>query len=179
MDEQGILRTELRWTIAVGAAVVLILVVIVATTLTNALHPPSNVETIDPATLHLAGEFAEANLGVVENADGTVTVRLIATQYAFVPRCLPVPAGRTVTLRATSPDVIHGFIVAGTNVNTMVIPGFVSEVTTIFQQLGDHPMPCHEFCGLGHSEMWAIVRVMDEAEWRPDENGRMTCNALP
>lgn len=179
MDERGILRAELRWVVVVAIAVGLMIVVIVTTTLTNALHPPSNVETIDPATLHLEGEFVEANLGSRENDDGSVTVRLVATQFSFVPRCLPVPVGRPVTLRVTSPDVLHGFLVAGTNVNTMVVPGYVAEVTTEFQDVGDHLMPCHEYCGLGHSQMWAVVRVLSAEEWNPDENGRMTCDALP
>jgi len=174
-----ILKSELRWVVVVAAAVGLMIVVIVVTTLSSALQPPSNVETIDPATLHLGGEFVEANLGAQENADGTVTVRLIATQFAFVPRCLAVPVGRQVTLRVTSPDVLHGFIVAGTNVNTMVVPGYVSEVTTVFQQVGDHLMPCHEYCGLGHSDMWAVLRVLPEEEWNPDENGRATCELVP
>lgn len=179
MDERSILRTELRWALLTGAAVALIIVVIVATTLANALHPPSNVETVDPATLHLEGEFVEANLGAKESQDGTVMVRFVATQYAFVPRCLPVPAGRPVTFRVTSPDVLHGFLIAGTNANTMVVPGYVAEVTTEFQQPGDHLMPCHEYCGLGHSEMWAVVRVLSEADWNPDVNGRMTCDVVP
>jgi hypothetical protein len=44
---------------------------------THALNPPSNVETIDPTTLHLGGEFAESNLGTATEPDGSVTVRLI------------------------------------------------------------------------------------------------------
>lgn len=178
MDEKRILKTELRWVAVVAVAVGLMIVVIVATTLANALHPPSNVETIDPATLHLAGEFTEANLGTWENGDGSLTVRLIATQFAFVPRCLPVPVGRDVTIRVTSPDVVHGFIVAGTNANTMVVPGFVAEIRTRFDEPGDHLMPCHEYCGLGHSNMWAVVRAVAEEDWRPDENGRMTCELV-
>ena len=177
-DERSILRSELRWAAAIGGVVAIIVIVIIATSLTMALQPPSHVETIDPETLHLEGEFIEANLGTRQSADGTVTVRLIATQYAFVPRCLPVPMDQPVTFRVTSPDVIHGLLVAGTNANTMVVPGYVAEFTTEFREPGDHLMPCHEFCGLGHSEMWAVVRVVDEADWNPDENGRMTCDVL-
>lgn len=175
MNEQDILKTELKWGAAVAAAVALVIAVVVVSALTMALHPPSNVETIDPAQVHLHPEFAESNLGAVENPDGSVTVRVVATQYAFLPRCIPVPAQRPVTLRITSPDVIHGLIVAGTNVNTMVIPGYISEVSTTFRKRGDHLMPCHEYCGLGHSEMWSMVRVLPQDEWVPDENGRVTC----
>lgn len=177
-DERSILRSELRWVAVVAAAVGLIVVIIIATSVSMALHPPSNVETIDPATLHLEGEFVEANLGSRESSDGTVTARMIATQYAFVPRCIPVPVDTPVTMRVTSPDVIHGFLVAGTNANTMVVPGYVAEVNTEFSEPGDHLMPCHEYCGLGHSQMWAVVRVLEADQWNPDENGRMSCDAV-
>ena len=56
--------------------------------------------------------------------------------------------------------MIHGILVAGTNVNTMVVPGYVSQVHTVFRKTGDLLMPCHEFCGFGHSQMWARVRVV-------------------
>ena len=129
------------------------------TALTRDINPPSNVERIDPKTLHLSGEFAEHNLGTTVGADGSVTVRVIATQFMFVPRCIAVPRGRAVTLRFASPDVIHGLLITGTNVNTMVVPGFVAQVHTEFTRTGDLLMPCHEYCGLGHSEMWATVQV--------------------
>ena len=80
----------------------------------------------------------------------------------FVPRCIAVPHGRRVTLRFATPDVIHGLLITGTNVNTMVVPGFVAQVHTEFTRTGDLLMPCHEYCGLGHSEMWATVQVMPE-----------------
>lgn len=176
MDERDILKTELRWGAVVAAAVALIIAVIVVTGLAMALHPPSNVELASPTRIHLEGEFAENNLGSFSNPDGSVTVRMVATQYTFLPRCIPVPVDRPVRLRITSPDVIHGLIVTGTNVNTMVIPGYVSEVNTRFRKAGDHLMPCHEYCGLGHSEMWSIVRVLPQDAWTPDESGRVACD---
>ncbi len=71
-----------------------------------------------------------------------------------------------------SPDVIHGILVSGTNVNTMVVPGYVSQVHTVFRTTGDLLMPCHEFCGLGHSQMLARVRVVPAEQFRPDAEGR-------
>lgn len=175
MAERDTLKTELRWAAVVIASVAVIILVIVVSSFAMAMHPPSHVETIDPTTLGQNKEFAESNLGARVNPDGSVTVRLIAAQFAFVPRCIPVPQGRPVTVRITSPDVIHGFIIAGTNVNTMVVPGYVSEVHTVFNKTGDHLMPCHEYCGLGHSEMWSVVRVIPQNEWRNDGNGRASC----
>jgi cytochrome c oxidase subunit II len=175
MNEQDILRTELRWSMVVAGAVGIVVAVIVITSAAMVLHPPSNVETIDPTTLHLEGEFVEGNLGAVENADGSVTARIVATQFAFIPRCVPVPAGRRVIFRITTPDVIHGMLIDGTNVNTMVVPGYISQVNTEFPEPGDRFVPCHEYCGLGHGGMWSVVRVLAENEWSPDASGRMTC----
>ena len=100
---------------------------------------------------------------------------LIATQFEFVPRCIVLPADRPVTLRFASPDVIHGILVTGTNVNTMVIPGYVAQVHTRFTKTGDLLMPCHEYCGLGHSQMLATVKVVPARQFRPDADGRASC----
>ena len=103
-------------------------------------------------------------------------VRVIAQQYSFVPDCIVVPANTQVVFRATSPDVLHGFLISDTNVNSMVMPGFIAVVSTRFDKPGDHLMPCHEYCGLGHSEMWSLVRVIPVAQWRNDSSGKATCD---
>jgi cytochrome c oxidase subunit 2 len=165
VPEEEITRTEVRWVIIMLAMLAVMMAVIVVTGVTNALHPPSNVETVDPTTLHLGGEFAESNLGTALEPDGSMTVRLIAEQYNFVPECVLVPTDTPVKFRVTSADVIHGFLLAGTNVNTMVVPGFVAEVRTSFNTPGDYRMPCHEFCGVGHHGMWARVSVTPKGQF--------------
>jgi cytochrome c oxidase subunit 2 len=42
----------------------------------------------------------------------------------------------------------------------MVVPGFVSEVRTRFNQAREYEMPCNEFCGLGHQAMVSHVSVV-------------------
>ncbi|HYZ65052.1 MAG TPA: hypothetical protein VE650_21590 [Acetobacteraceae bacterium] len=160
VPEEVVDRTERRWVLSTAAVLVLMMVVIVATGVAGALHPPSDIEVVDPVTLHLQGEFVESNLGTAVEPDGSATVRLIAEQYDFVPRCVRVPAQTAVKFRLTSADVVHGFLLPGTNVNTMVVPGFVAEVRTSFAQAGEYEMPCHEFCGLGHHAMWTRVVVV-------------------
>src|SRR3982750_3416234 len=137
------------------------------------INPPSNIEPIDPKTLHLSGEFTEANLGTRVSAEGQVTSRIVATQFTFQPRCIVLPANQRVTLRFATPDVIHGILVTGTNVNTMIVPGYVSEVHAAVERTGDLLMPCHEYCGIGHSEMWATVSVLPPDQLRPDTNGKV------
>lgn len=156
---------ERRWAYVVAAVVFLVFAAIVLAGVHWAAQPPSNVEAIDASRLHLSGEFMEGNLGTEIQPDGSVVVRVIAQQYSFVPGCIVVPAQTRVVFRATSPDVVHGFIVADTNVNTMVVPGFVAEVRTRFDKTGEHVMPCHEYCSVGHEGMWARVRVLDREEF--------------
>ena len=157
---------EKRWAIVVGVIIASLVGIMVITGLHWAAMPPSRVETIDPRTLHVSGEFTEGNLGTGVSADGKVVVRLIAQQYSFQPQCLLVPAGVPVTFRGTSTDAIHGFIIGGTNANVMLVPGFVATFTTTFKKTGEMAMPCHEYCGTGHEGMWARVQVIAAEEFR-------------
>jgi cytochrome c oxidase subunit 2 len=160
VPEDVVTRTEDRWLTVVLSMLGVMMAIMVVTSALHALHPPSNVETIDPTTLHLGGEFAESNLGTAPEPDGSVTVRMIAEQYSFVPDCALVPVDTPVKFRITSTDVIHGFLLPATNVNSMVVPGYVAELSTTFSRPGVYDMPCDEFCGYGHHGMWARVKVM-------------------
>ena len=171
------LAAERRWAIVVGLIIALLVLMMIVTGLHWASMPPSRVETIDPRTLHVSGEFVESNLGTSLTREGTAIVRLIAQQYSFEPQCIVVPAGMPVTFRATATDVVHGFVVGTTNANVMLIPGFVATFTTTFHKPGEHLMPCHEYCGTGHEAMWARVQVIprDEFVTRARAGERVTC----
>jgi cytochrome c oxidase subunit 2 len=131
--------------------------------LAQGIHPPSNVETIDSTRLHLTEEFAEDQLGVKANPDGSVTVTMVAGRYGFFPPRVEIPADTPVKFRIASRDVIHGLHVKNSNLATMVIPGFVSEVNTVFREPGEYPMFCNEYCGLGHHYMWSRIKVVEKA----------------
>ncbi|MGE5466858.1 MAG: cytochrome C oxidase subunit II [Ignavibacteria bacterium] len=170
-------RAEMKWAVAAGAVIVFLIAMIAYMSLHWATMPPMRLETVDPTTLHLAGEFTEENLGSAVESDGSVTVRLVAAQYSFSPPCLLVPTDTPITFRATSADVIHGFNIARTNVNVMLEPGYVSIFKATFREPGDHVMPCHEFCGVGHAGMWARVKVVDKNDFLRQAAGarRLSC----
>jgi cytochrome c oxidase subunit II len=133
---------------------------------------------IDPATLHLAGEFVESNLGTAREADGSLTVRVIAQQFMFVPSCVRVAAGVPIRLRIASADVVHRFTIEGTDREMEIVPGHVSESRIQFDTPGIHKTPCHEFCGAGHYNMHSrIVAVAADRfpNLKPEE--RLTCGA--
>jgi cytochrome c oxidase subunit 2 len=142
---------------------------------------PGIERLLQDIALHTGRRFHQHHIRFLRSptaieGNGRVTARIVATQFAFVPRCLVIPEDQEVTLRLASPDVIHGILVTGTNVNTMVVPGYVSQVHTIFRTTGDLLMPCHEFCGLGHSQMLARVRVVPRDQFRADAQGRVSCD---
>lgn len=170
-------RVERRW-----ATLSILLIVFLAgmaafAGIHQATMPQKTVETIDPTTIHLHGEFIESNLGSAVESDGSVTVRAVGQQYSFSPPCLVVPAGTPVTFRATSADVVHGLLVQGTNINTMLVPGYVSVLQASFATPGEHLMPCQEFCSVGHEGMWGKVKVIDKQEFLSEvaEKRRLSC----
>jgi cytochrome c oxidase subunit 2 len=170
-------RIEKRW--AVLSVIVVIVFVLVAAFagIHQTVMPQGRVEITDPTRLHLSGEFVESNLGTASEPDGSVTVRAIGQQYSFTPACILVPAETPIRLRATSADVVHGILIQGTNVNIMLVPGYISEQFMRFERTGDYLMPCQEFCSFGHEGMWGKVRVIDKAEFasRAKTGGRLSC----
>lgn len=170
-------RAEYRWALAVGAVIVVLLGMVGYMSLHWIMMPAVRMDTIDPATLHLAGEFTEDRLGSTLEPDGSVTVRVVASQYSFAPTCLLVPVGTPVRFRGTSADVVHGFSIAQTNVNLMLVPGYISNFHARFHRTGKMAMPCHEYCGVGHAAMWAHVQVIERADFlnRARQGGRLNC----
>ncbi|HSG81656.1 MAG TPA: cytochrome c oxidase subunit II [Gemmatimonadota bacterium] len=152
---------ERIWMWAAAGIVVIFLASIGFTFFGRAIQPPSHVEMIDPTTVRADEEFG--NPGVTINGDGSATVVVQAFMFAFLPREIRVPRGRPVTFRMTSADVIHGFQIVGTNGNTMVVPGYVSQFTTEFGQAGEYLIVCNEYCGLGHHVMAAKLIVEGDA----------------
>ena len=143
----------------------------------QATMPQGHVETADPKTLHLSGEFVESNLGSAVEADGSVTVRAIGQQYSFTPQCVVVPVGNADQFPRHQRRRGPWLLIEGTNINTMLVPGYVSELPIRFKAPGDHVMPCQEFCGIGHQGMWGKVKVVDKTAFlnMTAAKRRLTC----
>jgi cytochrome c oxidase subunit 2 len=170
-------RVERRWTIMSAGLVGLLVGMAIFAGIHKATMPQAWVETANPQTLHISGEFIESNLGSAVETDGSVTVRAVGQQFSFTPQCILVPAATPITFRATSSDVVHGFLIDHTNINAMLVPGYVSVLPATFDTPGEHPMPCQEFCGMGHEGMWAKVKVIDKAAFfkLAADKRRLTC----
>src|SRR4029453_17294887 len=94
INEQAILKSELRWAWVVAGIVSIILGAILFAALSMHINPPSNREFADPQTLPLSAKFPKTNIATGVGPDGQVVARLIATQFEFVPSCIVLPADR-------------------------------------------------------------------------------------
>ncbi len=163
--------TEKKWVILSTLMAFSMIGLLTAYAINYNIHPPSNVETIDSTALHLTEEFAEDNLGVKTAKDGSMIVTMVAARYGFYPQNMKVPSDTPITFRIASADVLHGVHTAGTNMNTMVVPGYVSELTTTFPKAGKFPMFCNEYCGLGHDYMWSRLIVVPKDQFKLTTGG--------
>jgi cytochrome c oxidase subunit 2 len=147
---------EKIWMWAAGGIIVAFITTVLVAGIGSALVPPSHVETIDPATVWRDARFAKQGVSVTPTG---ATVIAVGMMFAFQPSEIHVPAGRPITFRMTSADVTHGFLIVGTNANTMLVPGYVSQFTTTFRQPGQYLIVCNEYCGLSHHLMSAKLIV--------------------
>ena len=141
---------ERIWLWAAAALSVAFAGTVVLGAVVEGFQPPSHVETINPTTVFSDARFA--HLGVTSDTTH-VTVIAVGMTFTFIPNVIHVPAHRPVTFRLTSPDVTHGFEIVGTNANSMLIPGYVSQFTTTFDTPGEYLIVCNEYCGMGHHTM--------------------------
>lgn len=134
-------------------------------------HPPSNVETVDSSRLHLAegvggGEFMEKNLGLKRDENGELVLTMVAARYGFYPQEVTVPVDEPIRLRIATIDVLHGLHVPYSDFNTMVVPGYVSDMTSTFKRTGEFPLICNEYCGVGHAYMYSRFNVVPQDEFK-------------
>ena len=150
---------ERWWLWAAGIMIAGFLAAITWAASLHAVHPPSHIETLDPLRVRIDSEFA--NPGVRTNEAGETEVIMVAEMFRFEPAVARVPAGAPVRLRLTSPDVLHGVQIVGTNVNVTVAPGYVSELLVRFPKAGEYLVLCNEYCGLSHHLMQGRLLVED------------------
>ncbi|PIC75602.1 cytochrome B5 [Sporosarcina sp. P19] len=161
-------KYEKVWLVFGLASLVLFLLIIGFAAFWKGTHPQSHIETIDPQNVEANESFQPDNLGLTEVADGKYVVNIVASAFNYdfgkeedgtATKTIRVPKGSTVLFQVTSKDVVHGFQVAGTNVNMMVEPGHISRFESVMKNDGDFTVVCNEYCGIGHHLMFGTVEV--------------------
>ncbi|AFZ73017.1 cytochrome c oxidase subunit II [Natronobacterium gregoryi] len=103
--------------------------------------------------------------GVHQVGENEYDVYVHAYTFGYSPDTIEIPENSEVTFYVTSSDVTHSFTVVGTNVNTMVIPGEIAEITAQFDEPEEYGILCNEYCGFGHHDMEAELHVVPETEF--------------
>jgi cytochrome c oxidase subunit 2 len=77
---------------------------------------------------------------------------------------LYLPVGQEIQFNITAreDDVIHSFYVPEFRVKADAVPGIMNHTYAHTTRTGTYALICTELCGIGHSQMRAIVRVLPE-----------------
>lgn len=133
-------------------------------------HPQSHGELIDPENIEANEAFLPENLGLTQVDEGRYVLNIVASAFNYDMGLnedgspvdhIEIPAGSKVLVQATSPDVVHGLNIAGTNVNFIVEPGYVSALEVELNNPGEYTLVCNEYCGIGHHMMYGTVEVVE------------------
>lgn len=150
-------KSEKVWLIVSFGVILLFMLATGYQAFVSGMAPPGGMEVIDPQKVHETAPFDQP--GITQIGDGEYEVVMIAQLFSFDPGNIEIPAGATVHFKITSPDVIHGFQITGTNANGMVMPGHVLNMTQTFNEPGEYLVLCNEYCGAGHQFMSTTITV--------------------
>jgi cytochrome c oxidase subunit 2 len=150
-------KFEEIWLVLAVSVLVLSMVVTGYQAFAKGMGPPSGKESIDPTKVDEIAPFD--NPGVFEIGDNEYEVVMTLQIFSFNPGDIEVPVGSTVHFTMTSKDVVHGFQVAGTNLNAMVMPGHIQKISQTFDEPGEYLVLCNEYCGTGHQMMATTITV--------------------
>uniref|UniRef100_A0A7C2GGK9 cytochrome-c oxidase n=1 Tax=Thermus islandicus TaxID=540988 RepID=A0A7C2GGK9_9DEIN len=167
MDEhrahRAILAYEKAW-LAFSLVMLFAFLALIGYTLvahTSGVIPAGRLERVDPTRVRTEGPWADPAQAVVKTGPRQYTVYVLAYAFSYQPNPIEVPKGAEVVFKITSPDVIHGFQVEGTNLNAEVLPGEVSTVRYTFKKAGEYRIICNQYCGIGHQSMFGKIVVRE------------------
>ncbi|MEI7026986.1 cytochrome c oxidase subunit II [Paenibacillus sp. y28] len=151
-------KYEKGWLAFGGSMIVIFLVVLGIGAFTMGMAPPgSHTHAIDPERIKETAPFDKP--GLRHLGDNEYEAVMIGQAFGYLPENMEVPVGAKVNFIVTSPDVVHGFAIPGTNVNLMVVPGEVNHLSHTFNEPGTYLVICNEYCGIGHEFMKTTIVV--------------------
>jgi len=162
-QHEAIARWERRWMAAMGAMLVLLVVFIVYSLAVEGAHIGQRAERGTPADLTRLEMFQSP--GVMQTGPNEFRVSVVGQAFSFAPAVIQLPEGAEVTFFASSRDVLHGYHVAGTNINVELIPGEVATWRYTFREPGEYRVSCNEYCGISHQNMIGTIQVLPAAEY--------------
>ena len=154
-------KFEKIW-LSAGTASLAIFLIIIGISAVHGGHTPaaSGIETINPEHVRDDARFKEPGLKESADDDYDYDLYFVASAFMYEPGEVEIPSGSTVKIHVTSPDVVHGFQVVGTNINMIAEPGLISTYEMTFDEPGEYLIVCNEYCGVGHTDMTSMINVV-------------------
>ena len=147
-----------RWWLTFGIGMLVVFLSLIAfAAFADNINPPSGMQQVDPTKVSQTPPFDKP--GLRKRPDGSYEAYYVSQVFSFTPATLTIPLGSKVTFYVTSADVVHGFFIPDTDINMMAVPGWVNEQAHTFSKPGEYLLICHEYCGLGHQNMFAKIEV--------------------
>ncbi len=110
--------------------------------------------SVAPAESYEINVTGEMYLWTFTYPDGTTTVNELA-----------VPRGRPVRLILSSKDILHSFYIPEFRIKQDTVPGSYTSVWFEATDVRETVILCTEYCGVGHSNMLATVKVMEPSDF--------------
>jgi cytochrome c oxidase subunit 2 len=110
--------------------------------------------SVAPAEAYEINATGEMYLWTFTYPDGTTTVNELA-----------VPRGRPVRVILSSKDILHSFFIPEFRVKQDVVPGSYTSVWFEATEARETVLLCAEYCGSGHSDMLATVKVLEQSDF--------------
>jgi heme/copper-type cytochrome/quinol oxidase subunit 2 len=127
------------------------------------VQAPIAAGTIDPLRLNKT-EFRDR--GLFKTGDSSYLLRLIAKEWVFDAGqqrdqrfAFTIPVGSTVTIVATSMDVMHTLQI-GNKPAIPIIAGKISRSSITFTTPGTYAIRCTSYCGPNHAQMTGSLIVI-------------------
>ena len=116
----------------------------------------------------------ESFLGLRGVPKDAIQIQATGMQFAWVFKYpngkeseafLMVPEGKAVKLNLTSLDVIHGFYLPAFRIKMDAIKNMKTYAWFQAQPAGNYTIYCTQYCGVGHADMTAMLRIVPEKDY--------------
>jgi cytochrome c oxidase subunit II len=115
--------------------------------------------------------YLNAAIAPAESYEIQVTAQKWSWTFAYPngtvsPNLLVIPKGRPVKLVMSSKDVVHSLFIPEFRVKQDIVPGSYTSVWFEAVEAKETVLECTQYCGTGHSQMIATVRVLEEPDFQ-------------
>ena len=117
----------------------------------------------------------QSYLGLRNVPEGAIEIDVIGQQFSWIfiypndkvaENELVVPQGQPIKLNITAEDVNHSLFIPAFRIKMDAVPGLESYTWFFADEIGQYDVLCAEYCGVAHSEMVAVLRIVPDSEYR-------------